>query len=330
MSMTTVAPATLSTEQIEQYWQQTQHKKSTQNNCELAYMELVNQQSSALIVLLPGRVETYLKYKTLIATMAHHGYSVLAIDHRGQGLSQRELKDTHKGHISSFQLYAQDAHAILSNSQLFQASKQKLLLSHSMGGAIAVDLASHFDCQFDAIALNAPMLGINTNGIPKKLAWWLARIINISRYFLTEPAYFPGQGRYQPTAFADNELTHDQARFEQWQVMLQREALQLGGVTTQWLYESLNYIKQLPQTADAISSPILLLQAELESVVDNQGQDDWLAMRRAQQLPYKKVLMPNAKHEILMEVDEIRDEAISHILSFFQEHSIVKHNPVRT
>ena len=61
-----------------------------------------------MIVVCPGRIESYIKYAELAYDLFHLGFDVLIIDHRGQGLSGRMLPDTHRGHVDNFSDYVDD------------------------------------------------------------------------------------------------------------------------------------------------------------------------------------------------------------------------------
>src|SRR5215831_11847947 len=61
------------------------------------------------ILLLTGRGEFIEKYATEIAgELLGRGFAVLALDWRGQGLSDRLLADRDKGHIDNFTTYMAD------------------------------------------------------------------------------------------------------------------------------------------------------------------------------------------------------------------------------
>ena len=72
------------------------------------YATFIHNEVQESIVLVTGRTESYLKYQELAFDLYHQGYNVYIIDHRGQGLSQRLLKDNHKGYVKIFDDYAHD------------------------------------------------------------------------------------------------------------------------------------------------------------------------------------------------------------------------------
>ncbi|MGB2127714.1 alpha/beta hydrolase, partial [Planktomarina sp.] len=65
------------------------------------------------VLILPGRTEYIEKYGGAAAALAQAGYSSLAIDWRGQGLSDRLLSDRLIGHVHRFSDYQQDVQTLL-------------------------------------------------------------------------------------------------------------------------------------------------------------------------------------------------------------------------
>jgi lysophospholipase len=62
-----------------------------------------------------------------------------------------------------------------------------------------------------------------------------------------------------------------------------------------------------------IDIPILLLQAGKDLIVKPARQNAFCSLSKSCQV----IHFPDAKHEILMESDIIRNEALTHIMSFF-------------
>ena len=60
------------------------------------------------ILIFPGRTEYIEKYAPIARRLNAAGYAVIAIDWRGQGLSQRLQDDPRPGHIGEFADYQRD------------------------------------------------------------------------------------------------------------------------------------------------------------------------------------------------------------------------------
>src|ERR1700692_4739137 len=65
------------------------------------------------VVLLQGRAEYIEKYFETVRDLRARGFAVATFDWRGQGLSDRGLKDRSRGHVRNFSEYATDLDAIM-------------------------------------------------------------------------------------------------------------------------------------------------------------------------------------------------------------------------
>ena len=93
----------------------------------------------AAILLLPDRGESYLKYVETIWDFNRRGYSVYAIDHRGQGFSERQ-PGVHNGAVSyvrSYHDYVQDVNDFVQFHFNDRPHRKRYILAPSMGGLIA-------------------------------------------------------------------------------------------------------------------------------------------------------------------------------------------------
>lgn len=308
--------AIFSQQYLEPFWQshRLEKKTITTDGIELSHVFIENTSSNKLIILLPGRVESYLKYKEVIYDIYHSGYSVLSLDHRGQGQSERLLSDSEKGHVGLFTDYADDLNQILDEQVNLSQFEQVSVVAHSMGAAIALDWQHRYKPQLHKLVLLAPMLGINAGPLSQKGAKWVAKIVDFTQaIFNREPPYFFGQKPYQAHDYHNNHLCRSLVRYQQGQAIVAQ--FPLGGVTTTWLNQSLKLINQLPVIARDLKFETLLLQAEQELIVSLRQQDVFTTQAKNK---IKKVLVKQAHHEILMEQDSIRCAVIADILDFLR------------
>ncbi|MCU4677398.1 alpha/beta fold hydrolase [Catenovulum sp. 2E275] len=287
----------------------------TQDSINLRYALIEQEQSKGLVILLPGRVETYLKYQEVIYDLYQAGFSIFTLDHRGQGMSSRMLANPEKGYVKSFDDYADDLQLILEANKLLEKYPKVHCLAHSMGGAIALNWIDLYQPKLQSLLLCAPMLGINAGPLSQKAAYYVAKFTYlVNSIFCTEPAFFIGQHAYFKQKFANNLLCNSQARFN-FAHSLQSQH-KLGGVTTKWLEQALIVINKAPKIAQKLSYPTLLLQAENELVVSKKSQDLWVKSAQVAGVNCTKQVIPQAKHEILMESDAIRQPAMHSIIQF--------------
>ncbi len=264
------------------------------------------------ILISSGRTEGALKYKEVIYDLFNNGYSVYIHDHRGQGLSGRMAKDPEMGYVDNFQYYIDDMKYFY-DTYLKPDKHQKIfLLSHSLGGAIAMSYLEQYPGDFDAASFSSPMLGLASYICP------LAHIL-----YTKTPKYAPGQTGYHrdSSSFATNSVTGSEVRFHRATeaYRLQPEA-RLGGATVQWLKESCDHMKAVSKNISKIETPFILFAAENETVVNHKTETKFVA--KAQKLGKDCNIFPigDAQHELLMEKDPQRTDVMTKTLDFFGKY----------
>ncbi|WP_371187706.1 alpha/beta fold hydrolase [Thalassotalea maritima] len=275
------------------------------------------------IVISPGRSESYLKYQEVTYDFINNGYNVALIDHRGQGLSERELEDKHKGYVANFNDYVDDLHQLVSDYVLPLCNSKPLLLGHSMGGNIAILYLQRYPDVFAAAALTAPMIAVDVGSVPAWLAKAIVKLIHhLNRLLTTQSWYFPGYGPFKEKKFDGNDLMQSAQRFALFQALYKKHSeIQLGGVTFAWLSAAINAEQQIFTNICKLTTPIMMLQSGDESIVCNDKQDTFY--QALQMCPNSKAdaasprLIDGALHELLFESDHLRNQALSHILDWF-------------
>ncbi|PTT48046.1 alpha/beta fold hydrolase [Aeromonas sp. HMWF016] len=285
----------------------------------IRYAALRQEKVDRAILIVNGRVESYLKYQELAWDLWRQGYSLYLIDHRGQGMSGRMLSDHDKGYVDQFDDYVVDLKQF--HDQIIMADKpaKLFLLAHSMGGAISARYLERWPDDIRAAVLSSPMMGINLGGLPKWLAKGLATTIGTVGGWFGEPPYGPGQGPYQDHGFADNELTHSHSRYQAFRQMYeQHPQIKLGGATAHWIYQGITGADAAIADAGAIKTPLLLLQAGNDSVVDNAAQDAFCTKASCE--GGKPLRIEGAWHELFIESDDKRQPALTAMLDFFARY----------
>ncbi|MEW6990650.1 alpha/beta fold hydrolase [Colwelliaceae bacterium 6441] len=298
-------------------------------NRRINYASFIKSHATQCLVISPGRSEGYLKYKELAFDLSQLNISIFIIDHRGQGLSERLLTNSHKGYVENFDDYADDLHTFINTiiSPNCLPEKKPLLLAHSMGGAIATRLMQKYPNDLAAALISSPMIGIDTGGLPD----WLAKtIINsgqfLNQLFANQAWYFIGQNDYQANEFENNALMQSQVRYQTFLDLYQEyPQLQLGGVTINWLKEALSAQNNIFAELAKISTPITIMQAGDDNVVDNQAQNDFCqqlhqlnASLCQQKRPY---IIKGAKHELFFESDKYRNQALTYTFDWIKSHT---------
>jgi lysophospholipase len=253
------------------------------------------------VILSPGRSEPLEKYFEVVQDLLARGFAVLLHDWRGQGLSVRELPDRLKGHARGFKTFLSDYDALLS-AFAERAPTPWIAVSHSMGGCLTALALAHGETRFAAAVLSAPMLGLNTAGVPPwlagPLAWTLSRIGLAGEYVQT--AYDP-----LVQTFQGDGLTHDEVRYDRYQAQLRADPqIALGGMTWGWADFAISACDWLRASkgVEKIAIPVTIVGAELDNRVLNADAES--VARRIPKGRYVEV--PGAFHEILIETDARR------------------------
>jgi len=288
------------------------HYFTTPDNVKIAYKIFRVKQAKAIIVISSGRTEGMVKYQELIYDLNENGYSVYILDHRGQGYSQRLVADKQMGYVDNFFHYVDDLKFFVDN--FVPQFKKRVLLAHSMGGAIAALYAEHYPHDFNALVLSSPMC--EPSILIPSMSDFFCKLVekrekNLDRYIRGTASY--DVLNYE---FKENDLTHSQLRFEIMQKAYAKEPqTRIGGPSVKWLKEACKWSAVSVQKANLIPVPVLLLQGENDRVVTPEAQVEFC--KRA--LHCKGVTIKGAYHELFIEKDGIREKALSAILDFISK-----------
>ncbi len=266
------------------------------------------------VVIVNGRNETFVKYRKVIDELSAADFSVYTFDHRGQGFSDRQLADPHKGYVDSFEDYVADLNFFLEQIVSRQPHDCCLVLAHSMGGTITLLHELRYPGSFAGIVMTAPMLGFSTAPWPVFL---VPPLLSLLGALGQNQSYIIGGGPFKPESFSDdNILTSDRENYNRNQrLMAEYPQVQLGSPTNAWVKQALVAIEEVMAGTESLQSPLLILQAGADQVVDNQAQERFFCGRAGN---CELQVIPEARHEILVESSELREMAVKEMLDFFE------------
>lgn len=268
------------------------------------------------VLLFTGRTEYAEKYGMTAAEFQVAGYSVVTVDWRGQGLSDRLLPNPMTGHVNRFADYQADVRALVGFARARTLPQPWHLLAHSMGGAIGLRaLWQHLPVV--RAVFSAPMWGIHMAAGLRPAAMGLT---GLSRKAGFSHILAPTQVGFSYVAvapFERNLLTSDRAQFERMRQQVRHEPkFGLGGVSLGWLAEAM----QENRTAGTLPSPDLPCLTFLggeDAIIDPSA----ITARMARWRQGELVTYPEGRHEVLMEVDRIRVPVMTRTLDFFNSAS---------
>ncbi|MFN3972439.1 MAG: alpha/beta fold hydrolase [Gemmobacter sp.] len=263
------------------------------------------------VILVPGRTEYIEKYGRAAGDLAARGFSTLCIDNRGQGLADRLLPDPMMGHVGRFADYQRDLAALMELADRLAVPGPRFLMSHSMGGAIALRAVLQ-GYPVRAAVFSAPMWGIRMSPVMAPIARVVgtaARAARLGARYApsTSPVPYP-----LAAPFEDNTLTTDRRMWDWMGMQIRtRPELSIAGPSLHWLDGALGECRWLArQRLPAL--PCLTMLGSNERIVDTRAvravMDRW---------PGSKLeTVPGAEHELMMETPARRaqffDAATAH------------------
>lgn len=271
------------------------------------------------LLFLPGRGDTYEKYLESLHAWHIEGWRVTAIDWRGQAGSGRLGADPLTGHIDDFATWVADLAAFWRRWSV-EAPEPRIAVGHSMGGHILLRALEEGAVDPAAAVLVAPMLGFV--GVPVPFA--LLRAFTALRARMGDPRRPAWKWSEKPGEFPADRidlLTHDPGRYadeEFWRTV--RPELAMGPASWGWLEQAVLSMARVarPAALASVRIPVLLLATRADKLV-SPG-----AIRRAARLLPDARLVEygdEARHEVLREVDPVRDRAMRAIRDFLDDRA---------
>jgi len=271
------------------------------------------------VCLVHGRTEFIEKYFETIADLQRRGFTVATFDWRGQGGSDRLIRNPRLGFVEHFDDYWTDLSSFHADILLPDCPPPFYLVAHSMGGLVALFAASRDRMMFDRVFVTAPMVALDNQ--PLDMAG-MARI--------AETLSFLGLGKLpagrrterlpSAAAFAGNPLTSDLARYmRSVDVVKARPDLGIGAPTLRWSAAALHAMAIANGDAfpTAIKAPVLMLAGPQDQVVSSTAIEQLgLRMRTG-----RHIMIPSARHELFMEAEPIRAQVLAAFDAFITNQS---------
>ncbi|MEQ1725744.1 MAG: alpha/beta hydrolase [Sphingopyxis sp.] len=270
------------------------------------------------LLFLGGRGDHFEKYLESFADWHARGWQVESVDWRGQGGSGRLSSDPHVGHCHSFAQWIDDI-AEYAAAWTARTAGPHVIIAHSMGGHLLLRALSDRRIVPDAAVLVAPMLGF-TAPYPDGVGHWIARTM----CRIGDPARAAWKVSEKPgskISLRQMLLTHDNDRYadELWW-RAKDPSLELGPASWRWVEQAYASFAQLgqPEALESVATPVLVLVASADKLVSPSA-----ARRLAARLPHGEthVYGREAAHELLREVDAVRDDVLARIDAFLDKEA---------
>jgi len=266
------------------------------------------------VVIVHGYTESAEKFREMAWYFLHSGFSVFSYDQRGHGRSVRGVADTSITHVDRFSDYLDDLQQFMDKIVRPRMGDAPVCLyAHSMGGAVGAFALMEHPEWFARAVLNAPMIAPVTKPLSRKAAIAMGSLFvklgkGRERAFVGKP-FDPDREKF------DTSLMTSKARFSYYQrKRCARRELQNCSPTYGWVREAAAVTEPLLEGAPSIKAPVLLCQAEMESIVGLAEQDQFIAL-----VPLGRKAVFAAKHELYSSEQKVMEEYVKTVLDFLCE-----------
>lgn len=312
-----------------------------------AHWPAVGKVRRGTVTILQGRAEFIEKYFEVVSDLRSRGFAVIAFDWRGQGGSDRLLRNARKGHIRAFRQYREDLRAVLKTVSLAEYPGPHFALAHSTGGAVLLSDTPRLRTMLDRAVVCAPLIALPRGHWIPDIFGTLRRVMQKTSFGLYQEPYarrrpgspsefvekvlFPavrlfallGLARlYVPGGngdilipFEDNRQTSDRVRFDRFNAVLEKAPeLGVGAPTLGWLSAAAKCMVwfRAREAGPSVKLPCLVIAAGQDRIVSTPAIEDFTS--RVKAAGYVEIA--GAEHELLMERDRYRDRVFAAIDAF--------------
>jgi lysophospholipase len=260
------------------------------------------------VCLFQGRAEFIEKYFETVRDLRTRGFAVATLDWRGQGMSDRALRNPRKGYVRNFDQYEIDLETFVNDVVLPDCPPPVFALAHSMGATVLLRAAYAGHRWFDRMVLLSPMIALP--GMRRSVASRF--LVKSMRLMGLGALYVPGGDAtvMMQRPFIGNLLTSDPVRYARNVAVLEAEpALATGWPTVAWTDSAFKVMGEFAEAGypGRIRQPILVIAAGQDGIVSTPAIDEFAVRLRAG----SHLIVPGARHELLMEQDRFRAQALA-------------------
>jgi lysophospholipase len=266
-------------------------------------------------VIVGGFSECAEKYFETIADFAARRTTVWFLDWRGQGASTRDHPRPARPRARCFDEDAADLAGF--TAEVIGHARPRVIVGHSMGAAIALLALRAQPALFDAAILSAPMLGLRMSRVPRTMAHAVvaaAVALRLGHALVPGMRVWPADPWRSPAQSRTSSDEHRCRVQPSW--FAERPHLRVDGVTYAWLGAALALCRRFedPQLLAGVGTPVLIGSAGRDAFVDVAAHRRAASLLRA----CRHVELADARHDLFMEADRIRDRWLAEIDAFLQ------------
>lgn len=260
------------------------------------------------VIVLSGRNECIEKYFETIRDLADRGFGVATLDWRGQGASDRLIRDRRRGYVRSFRDYAADLDQFFEEIVLPDCRGPYYILAHSAGATVALLAAPSMVNRVRRMVLIAPFLTLPDLPVSISTVRRLCSLfcaLGLGRLYA---AWGPRPKVSAP--FDTNKVTTDPERYRRnTRIYEEHPQLALGGPTIRWLRAAAKASEAIsePDFMAGIQIPLLIIAPVTDHVVSTRAVEAYARRLRLGSL----LMIDGARHEILQEADIYREQFLA-------------------
>lgn len=282
----------------------------------LYYERYQAEHSRGRVVIVHGFTSGVHEYREMAYYFLKNGYSVDMMDHRGHGLSSREVEDLSKVTISSFEVYVSDLKRFVETivKPSLAPGEKLFILGHSMGGGVTEMLLEQEQHLFDGAILVAPMVRLDFGKMSPKLA---AMVVRLAHYAGAAQDYVSGYGAYDHVYDFPGSNYDSEPRYRYMYELLENEPrYRTSGGTYAWLAAAMAASDRIQRDAGRCVTPALLFQAQKDRMVSARAHYEFAS----EASDVTVITVPGAKHNLPFAPNRVLSPFMGRILEFF--HSL--------
>ncbi len=260
------------------------------------------------VVFLHGFCEFFGKYHEYAWYLYRAGCAVFFLEQRGHGYSAGKCNQVDVVYIDDYETYVEDFHLFMDKVVLPKTEgMKKVLIAHSMGGAVGTLFLEEYPDYFEKAILSSPMLKMKNNTSPAVIQ--ALRIF--SKLFGKRRSLLPGQHHFDAVPVFETSSACSRPRYDYMFEMRKKDwHYQTYGSSIGWALASLSCNVRLMENASRISTPITVFTAGDDHLIDPQGYEDF--KQKVSGAVF--ISFPKSRHEIFNSDEDSRKEYFSKVL----------------
>jgi lysophospholipase len=256
------------------------------------------------VCLFPGRAESIDRYFEVVRELLARRFAVAAMDWRGQGGSERRLRNPDKGHVDDFDEYERDLEAFHQQVVLPDCPPPYFALAHSTGALVCLRVARRSRLTFARMVLTSPLIDFGSLAPSRRLVRLAAGSLSLLGL---GDAWPPGAAlaRVEAKGFDGNPLTGDRSRFDRNRAIARAmPRLTIGPPTIGWIHAACRAMDEAgtPEFPASVRIPTLIVVGGEDGIVSPLAIERFVREMRLG----SQIVIPGARHEVLMERDPLR------------------------